>query len=313
MGFALARKPEMQVTFSVNSAKSENLYPLIATVQAMRQEGLLYLSSAASPIRSPMSPPGQPVPDHVRRAIGLLSRRDGGSHAEWDQLGRDSGVVVSQVTGSVRGPAKIVEATLEYAQEQFAKIPGVKFQRDEVYRFPLPLDDIPPDQRPQVGVPSLWPFAALAMGDTRRGMYFFSPICRATAEDLFAFRQTVREVVLDHAEESMRVPFLSWILANTVYPNAYIFTYPFAITDDANTNKKHRELFMRLVETCAAKGWGEYRTHAAFQSQVMDQYSFNNHAMLRFCEAVKDAIDPNGILAPGKSGIWPKHLRKTQS
>jgi FAD/FMN-containing dehydrogenase len=30
----------------------------------------------------------------------------------------------------------------------------------------------------------------------------------------------------------------------------------------------------------------------------------------RFHETLKDAIDPNGILSPGKSGIWPKRLRK---
>jgi FAD/FMN-containing dehydrogenase len=30
---------------------------------------------------------------------------------------------------------------------------------------------------------------------------------------------------------------------------------------------------------------------------------------LRFCETIKDALDPNGILAPGKSGIWPKAMR----
>jgi 4-cresol dehydrogenase (hydroxylating) len=310
MGFSLARKPEMLAEFTVSSGKSDDLYPLIATVQAMRQQGLVYLSSAASPIRSPMAPPGQPAPPHVRRAKELLSRRDGGSPSEWDQLGRESGVPVSVVSGSVRGPAKIVEATLDYARDQFAKIAGAEFHLDKAYRFPLNIDEIPPDQRPKVGVPSLWPFASLAMGDTRRGMYFFSPVCRATAEDLFAFRQTVREVVLDHADESMRDPFLGWILANTVYPNAYIFTYPFAITDDAGVNKKYRNLFTRLVETCAEKGWGEYRTHVAFQSEVMDQYSFDNHALLRFCESLKDAIDPNGILAPGKSGIWPKRLRR---
>ena len=41
----------------------------------------------------------------------------------------------------------------------------------------------------------------------------------------------------------------------------------------------------------------------------MNQYSFNNHMLLRFIETIKDGIDPNGILSPGKSGIWPKHLR----
>ncbi len=40
-----------------------------------------------------------------------------------------------------------------------------------------------------------------------------------------------------------------------------------------------------------------------------EQYGFGNHAYRRFNETIKDALDPNGILSPGKPGIWPKHLR----
>jgi 4-cresol dehydrogenase (hydroxylating) len=40
-----------------------------------------------------------------------------------------------------------------------------------------------------------------------------------------------------------------------------------------------------------------------------DQYSFGDHAYRRFCEAIKDAVDPNGILAPGRHGIWPSAMR----
>jgi len=43
---------------------------------------------------------------------------------------------------------------------------------------------------------------------------------------------------------------------------------------------------------------------------IMNVYSFNNHALLRLHERIKDAVDPNGILSAGRYGIWPKHLRK---
>jgi 4-cresol dehydrogenase (hydroxylating) len=39
-------------------------------------------------------------------------------------------------------------------------------------------------------------------------------------------------------------------------------------------------------------------------------YSFNDHALLRLHEKIKDALDPNGVLSAGRYGIWPKHLRK---
>ncbi|ENT9844973.1 chain B, Stru [Campylobacter coli] len=43
-------------------------------------------------------------------------------------------------------------------------------------------------------------------------------------------------------------------------------------------------MYRQMVQTAAEHGWGDYR-------------------------AAKDCIDPNGILAPGRGGIWPKNLR----
>lgn len=55
-----------------------------------------------------------------------------------------------------------------------------------------------------------------------------------------------------------------------------------------------------LIDECAAQGWGEYRTHLALMDQIAGTYNFNNNALMRLSETLKDAIDPNGILAPGK-------------
>jgi len=62
-------------------------------------------------------------------------------------------------------------------------------------------------------------------------------------------------------------------------------------------------------DAAAAAGYGVYRTHLAFMNLIADTYGWNDHAQMRFFETIKDALDPNGVLAPGKQGIWPKRLR----
>jgi 4-cresol dehydrogenase (hydroxylating) len=42
---------------------------------------------------------------------------------------------------------------------------------------------------------------------------------------------------------------------------------------------------------------------------VAEQYAFNDSSLRRLAETIKAAIDPQGILAPGKQGIWPARLR----
>jgi 4-cresol dehydrogenase (hydroxylating) len=94
------------------------------------------------------------------------------------------------------------------------------------------------------------------------------------------------------------------------YTRYYQFFLPFFISEDPAANANMREGMIKIIDLGAEHGWLEYRAHPIFQDQIMGQYNFNNNALLRFHETLKDAIDPNGIISPGRYGIWPKATRK---
>ena len=80
--------------------------------------------------------------------------------------------------------------------------------------------------------------------------------------------------------------------------------------DDPAFMKRVDPFLRTLIKDARAHGYGEYRTHLDYMDTVADTYDFNRHALRRLNEKVKNALDPAGILAPGKSGIWPTAYAK---
>lgn len=71
-------------------------------------------------------------------------------------------------------------------------------------------------------------------------------------------------------------------------------------------------LFVDLVLAAKDAGYGEYRAHIEHMDLVGQQYDFGGGSLMKLNERIKDTLDPNGILSPGKQGIWPKSYRNKE-
>jgi 4-cresol dehydrogenase (hydroxylating) len=81
---------------------------------------------------------------------------------------------------------------------------------------------------------------------------------------------------------------------------------------DPHDEAKTREVYAaydEMVLELAKAGKVPYRTNIHHMDVVAAQLDFNDGVQRRVSERIKDALDPDGILSPGKQGIWPAGRR----
>lgn len=300
--FWITPKWEVMNGFSIQSMHDADLDPIIDVLRELSNRELTSGFSFGSPLRASTGTNDNRPGGGPEEAKALLRRRDGGTTADWEALARKVNMPLSSGAIAFRGPRSVVNAKIEYAMDYVRqrKTPGTIVPgREMPGMFDIKID-----------------FGALALQPTNFGHYYFSPIIRRTREDLFGVNELIRNVLLDAGDMEMLDEFGFFgdgmMAMSGVVPEKHMAVLlEFLVYNDPEKDARRRDLYRTLVKACGEKGWGEYRAPVIFQDDAADEFNFNNHAYRRFVEAIYDAVDPNGILSPGRNGIWPKHLRKS--
>jgi (+)-pinoresinol hydroxylase len=318
MGFWLMPQPEAFLSGTVLAGRRDDLHALVRVLNRIENGGV---TNGMPDLGSPLlgiqtieeyarSMADEPQPAVDPELLALRDRAEAGDIRALEAYGARKGLAYWTFKIKFYGPAKVIAAQWEYCKEQFSSIPGVRLQDGELIRLPLTDRQRRDIHWPQFGIPTLNMYSIGARSSTNpnptHGHMWFSPIIPRNAEAVFEANK-----VFAAAARQFDLPVLRFSLPSCYWERAFIFIFGFPVTTDIATNRKNRAAFYKLIEIAAQHGWGEYRTAPAYQDAVLSVYSFNDHALRRFHESVKDAIDPNGILSPGRYGIWPKHLRKS--
>ncbi|KAF2181344.1 vanillyl alcohol oxidase [Zopfia rhizophila CBS 207.26] len=273
-----------------------------------RDEDLKQAVDIIRPLRLSMVMQNVPTLRHILLDAAVLgskaqysSKIEPLSDDDMDEIAKKLNLGRWNFYGALYGPEPIRNAMWSVIQQCFSAIPGVKFY------FP---EDTAENSVLRVrhktlqGIPT---FDELKWIDwVPNGAHlFFSPIAKCAGEDAMMqyaiTKKRCREAGLD---------FLGTFTIG-MREMHHIVCIVFN-KKSAEDKKKAHWLIRTLIDDCAARGWGEYRTHLAVMDQIMGTYSWNDSVLLKFNEVLKNAIDPNGIIAPGKSGVWPKQYDKRE-
>jgi FAD/FMN-containing dehydrogenase len=204
------------------------------------------------------------------------------------------------------GRATMIDTAYAIIEEEFAGIDGVQLIRRDFDGT----DHSGPsnhDERVQRGIPdmdlldpNMLPFGA----DTAH--LDLSPIGTARGTDTVRLQKLMDDLYSRHHRASV-----GGILLNKRHA-LHVSTTFYDPRDPAEAAAVF-EAYGQMVDELAEAGYLPYRTNLQNMDRVANKFDFGGGAQLRFVETLKDAIDPNGVLAPGKSGIWPRALRQDQA
>ncbi|KAK6068101.1 vanillyl-alcohol oxidase [Seiridium cupressi] len=220
---------------------------------------------------------------------------------ELDEIARKLKLGRWNLYGALYGPKVVRDALWSVIKSSFGQVPGANFYFTE---------DRPDDRAMQTrnttlqGIPSITELGWVNWLPNGSHL-FFSPIAPVTGNDAQAQYELTRQCVEEHGFDFL------WSIVFGLREMHHIVCLVFNREDKESRRRAHA-LIKTLIAEAAKRGWGEYRAHLALMDQIAATYNFNDNAQMKLNETLKNALDPKGVLAPGKNGIWPAKYNKEE-
>ena len=289
IGVWLMPEPEALSVVELSFRREEDIVPAVDALRSLRLDGTV---------------PTATIANWMRLAAGNTTR------AQWydgqgampkpaiEKLIKTMGIGHWSMRFGLYGRARIVEENFKTVTQAFSRIEGADIVRSKYRRG----EAVPPEHRTLAGIPSV-DFMPLNWLGGSGAHIECPPVVPMLGDEVYALYRRRTELFNAHG-------FDHYCGLTTTSPRCFINTGSIIFDKtDAGQCARARILGAALIEDARKNGLGGYRSHISEMDLVAKQFDFNDHVAMRINERIKDCLDPDGILSPGKQGIWPKGLR----
>ena len=289
IGVWLMPEPEMYSPVDIGVDREEDIVALIDTLRPLRLDGTIPTASMANWMRM--------VAIHTTRAQ-WYDGKDAMPPGAIEKLKKTMRIPHWGLRFGLYGPIKVVDEKFKIVQKAFSSTGNARIARA---RYPRGAK-IAPHHQAAAGIPDVELMPLNWMGGTGAHIECppVVPMIGAQAYELYRERTALfASYGFDHYSGF-----------TTTTPRTFFNTGSIIFDrSDPEMTGRARELSAALIRDAAKSRLGGYRGHISEMDLIAEQFDFNRHAAMRTYELLKDAMDPEGILSPGKQGIWPKALR----
>jgi 4-cresol dehydrogenase (hydroxylating) len=126
------------------------------------------------------------------------------------------------------------------------------------------------------------------------GSAWFAPVAQAKGSEGLQQMELAKEILGKYGFDYVAEYIVGWREGHHIIDLLFDKT-------NAEETERANQCFDELLSEFSERGWGSYRTNIAFMDKVANTFGPVKRDV---DQKIKRALDPKGIIAPGKSGIY---------